>query len=311
METALDRTISLKDNMYNRGQDTHYFLTGYSALKNINLGLAATGISCPTNILDMACGYGRVMRMFKAYFPAARLTACDIDPDAVDFCAETFGADKVYSDKNFEQIRLPDTFDLIWCGSLLTHLDIPHWKSFINFCAAHLQKRGLLAFTTHGRYAVKMITDYDFYYGLGKSRACKLVNDYMESGFGYCDYPSESGCGISVASPSWVVSFIEEHSELEICSIIEMGWGDHQDVYCYRHMRDPVKEVINEYGKELMDYIMLRLDKTRLRTTHYSRQLREEVAGWIEVKMSEDNMPFGPRVRHILTSVTLDRITGE
>ena len=120
------RTISPKDSMYIRGQEAHYFSVGRSAIRNINTGLIAANLSSPANILDMACGYGRVLRMLKAYFPEARLTACEIDSNAVDFCAETFGAKKAYSDINFGQIVLSEKFDLIWCGSLLTHLDIPH-----------------------------------------------------------------------------------------------------------------------------------------------------------------------------------------
>jgi SAM-dependent methyltransferase len=304
--------ISPKDNMCVDGLYAHYFSIGHSALGCISLGLTAAGAAPPASILDIPCGYGRVLRVLKAYFPKARLTACDIDTDAVDFCAETFSAIGVYSEKDFSRICLNDTFDLIWCGSLLTHLDVPCWRSFIEFCTAHLEKNGTLLFTTHGQYVIKMITDYNHYYGVGKSLAYELVEDYNERGFGYCDYPNQTGLGVSVSSPSWVLSFLEEYSDLQICSVIEMGWGAHQDVYACRRVQDPVREEIQKYGEEVTDYIISKLNETGLKNRADPEYLRRKVAELIKSKVRTDGRPsVGPRICRILTDVVLDRIVRD
>ena len=39
------------------------------------------------SILDFGCGFGRVLRMLKAAYPEARLTAADVKREGVDFCA--------------------------------------------------------------------------------------------------------------------------------------------------------------------------------------------------------------------------------
>jgi hypothetical protein len=69
--------------------------------------------------------------MLKAAFPGAELTACDIDRDAVEFCAETFGAVPVCAETRPEQIRFDREFDLIWSGSLFTHLEAERFGGFL------------------------------------------------------------------------------------------------------------------------------------------------------------------------------------
>src|SRR3954467_990164 len=123
--------IAPGDGMY-LGDNRTYFRVGYSALRSIRLALALADKPDVANILDMACGHGRVLRMLKADFPRARLTACDINRGGVDFCAETFGATPVYSAERPEEIRLPGSFDLIWCGSLFTHFDRDRWPGFLD-----------------------------------------------------------------------------------------------------------------------------------------------------------------------------------
>ena len=65
----------------------------------INQCLTAVGTQDVRRVLDFGCGHGRVMRVLKAALPDADLVACDIDEDALSFCAETFGAQPVLSSK--------------------------------------------------------------------------------------------------------------------------------------------------------------------------------------------------------------------
>src|SRR5262245_27701876 len=123
-----------------------YFLWGASALRCIRLAVDAVGKREVGRILDFPCGHGRVLRNLKAAYPAASLTACDIDRDGVDFCASTFGAQGVYSDDNLDTVHLDDGFDLIWVGSLFTHLPDARWPAFLKFLADRLAPEGLLVF---------------------------------------------------------------------------------------------------------------------------------------------------------------------
>ena len=90
------RDISPNDQM-NTSTTAVYYRFGLGALSFIRLALAAADQDAPRKILDLPSGHGRVLRMLRAAFPDASITACDIDRDAVDFCQHTFGAIPCYS----------------------------------------------------------------------------------------------------------------------------------------------------------------------------------------------------------------------
>jgi len=50
-----------------------------------------------TEIPDLPCGHGRVLRHLKTASPTARITACDLKRDGVDFWASQFDATPVYA----------------------------------------------------------------------------------------------------------------------------------------------------------------------------------------------------------------------
>jgi hypothetical protein len=118
-EEQLILDISPNDEMYaaDKSRGDWYWIVGRSAIDCISSGMGATGKRAHDvkRILDFPCGHGRVMRYLKLTFPHAEITACDLLKDGVDFCASTFGAVPVYSDKRPSHIGLPrEAFDLIW-----------------------------------------------------------------------------------------------------------------------------------------------------------------------------------------------------
>jgi SAM-dependent methyltransferase len=138
------------------GGREQYFHCGRSALECIQKALDIASIS-PNRIkriLDLPCGHGRVLRYLKAAFPEAEIAASDLLREGVDFCSSTFGATAVYSCDEPEAIPLePGSFELIWVGSLFTHLDAPLWSRFLAVLRSSLCAGGLLVFSTHGREA--------------------------------------------------------------------------------------------------------------------------------------------------------------
>jgi len=230
--TTVVDDISPKDEMF-LGNKEHFFQVGQSALQCIKLAILASGrdISDITKILDLPCGYGRVMRMMSLAFPEAKLTGCDLLHDGVDFCAQMFGANKLYSDKRIKNVETNEKFDLIWCGSLLTHLDSGQWEEFFNFFNEALAPGGILVFTTHGRYVANLMRSNKCNYGIDNNdKLAKVVDDYRLKGFGYSNYPNSDEYGISVSSPSFVLDLLEQQSGLRILTYLEKGWDNHQDV---------------------------------------------------------------------------------
>ena len=224
--------ISPHDTMYQGGNKVHYFGVGQSALRCIKLAMLAASkdFSTVRNILDLPSGYGRVLRYLKAYFLHAHITACDIEQNAVDFCNKVFKAKPVYSKKRPSDIKIADKFDLIWCGSLLTHLNFDRWGEFIKFFHSVLNNKGILVFTTHGRFSVERIRTGDFTYGLSDDSLKILLNDFDSHGFGYLNYPDVDEFGISLSAPSYVLGMLENMIDLKLLLYYEKGWDDHHDV---------------------------------------------------------------------------------
>src|SRR5512144_2954446 len=99
--------ISSRDGMF-AGNREHYFAVGRSALRAVGLALLAAGRPAPRRILDLPSGHGRVLRMLRAAWPDAEITACDLDHDGVRYCERTFGAIAVPSVVDPEEIPLAE-----------------------------------------------------------------------------------------------------------------------------------------------------------------------------------------------------------
>ena len=233
--SSLITTISPADSMFS-GDREHYFWAGRSALECVRLGLQLAGKTEVQSILDFPCGHGRVARMLRAAFPAAALTACDLNRDGVDFCARTFGAVPVYSHVDPGSIRIDGPFDLIWVGSLFTHLDAGRWRGFLGLFRSVLAPGGVLLFTTAGRFVVQELRRGVSRLGLTPGGVDAVLAAYDARGCGYHGYPDNPEYGVCVASPSWVVAQVERLAELRLACVTERGWLRRQDAFaCVLH----------------------------------------------------------------------------
>jgi SAM-dependent methyltransferase len=234
------REIAPDDDMAH-GNLENYFALGESALLDcIAPALEASPKQRFGRILDLPCGYGRVMRYLRAAFPDSQITACDIQRAGVDFCAEKFGAIPVYSSEDPTALELPGPFNLIWCGSLLTHLDEERCGQWLDLFRSVLAPYGVFVFTTHGRLVAHRLQagllDADSW--LGQDRADRMLQDFDTHGFGYQEYPAkdrgfdgqERGYGWGLSSPAWVVDRITERDGWRLVYLREAAWRRYQDV---------------------------------------------------------------------------------
>ena len=226
-------TIGPGDEMFT-GDMAHYFNVGKSALFAIDTALTAVHQSRKNihTILDLPCGHGRVMRHLRASFPHAELTACDLNKASVDFCAQAFNAKPIYSHLDMRRVLLPVGYDLIWSGSLLTHLRADSCAEFIRLFSSIVKPGGLIIFTMHGRWVERSLATRRYIYGLIEPQVVSILKEYEATGFGYADYPGKSGYGISISSPAFVLSQLAGLPDLKLVSYHEKGWDNHQDVIC-------------------------------------------------------------------------------
>jgi SAM-dependent methyltransferase len=236
-------SISGNDEMLGPGGPDHYFRVGGSALENIKAARLVVGaVGPPRRILDLPCGHGRVQRWLRAEWPSAHIVAVEIDHDAVDFCVGAFEAEGVYSTNPLTAVDVGNDFDLIFCGSLLTHFDAERWSEVLSYFRDRLAPGGVAVVTTHGELsaaliegepkAVKAFVLVPANYGLTQSDADAVLDAYRRDGFGYADYPQcrTPGYGISVASPEWVRRRLKEVGVQEVF-FAPQGWDNHQDVW--------------------------------------------------------------------------------
>jgi len=228
--SLIESRISPNDGMY-KGDGNHYFKVGLSAINCIDKAIAAAGLGDPKRVLDLPCGHGRVLRFLVQRFPDASFTACDLDANGVDFCAQVFSARGAYSSPNLSGLSLEMQFDLIWCGSLITHLDKPRIVELLRFLQLHLAPGGLLIFTAAGDRVVEWMLSSEFDYGIEKSAIPRITSQYRDSGYAYSDYPYMPDYGISLTSPHWIRDRVEELAGLREVYFAAHGWDNHQDVF--------------------------------------------------------------------------------
>lgn len=233
---GVDRKIAPGDEM-NRGDEEHYFDVGESALHCIEAALITAGRhrSGIRRILDLPCGHGRVMRFLRKAFPEAELTACDLHRDGVAFCAERYQAIPVVSCAEVTAIPVRGTFDLIWCGSLLTHLPQPAGEAFLRWFHHRLEPGGILVFTLHGRRCEpELAAGGGNRFDLDAGQAAALLAAYHRTGFGYVDYAGQPGYGFSLAAPEFVMAHFIRFPQWQLIGYHENGWDKRQDVICVR-----------------------------------------------------------------------------
>lgn len=225
--------ISPRDEMY-FGVLRTYFAVGLSGLECVEEAMRAAEIRSPHRILDMPSGHGRVLRFIVERFPEAQIMACDLGRDEVSFCSASFGARAVVSRIDIEALTLDERFDLIWCGSLITHLDGPRAEALLRFFHSHLEPGGLLVFSTHGDHAVDQLrTGKLFSYGLNSNATQLALRSYASTGFSYSDYDTggNPGYGVSFTSTAWIRNSLKRVGGFREVYCAAKRFGDHQDIY--------------------------------------------------------------------------------
>jgi SAM-dependent methyltransferase len=225
----VSRQISPRERMPAADVDA-YFAVGRSALKAIRLAQIASGKPDFASILDMPCGHGRVLRWLKAAYPGAKLTACDILADGADFCAESLGATPVYSSPFPEAATFADRYDLIFVGSLLTHVDVHQWDHLISLWHTLLTPDGLLVVTTHGELVAERLRAGHLY-GYPQAAVTRTLRTYAHAGFAFLEEPPDNiDYGITIARPDWTLSRLLRHADFRVVMAGEALWDRHQDV---------------------------------------------------------------------------------
>lgn len=229
------RTVATDDEM-SSGNAEHYFDVGESAMRRVADAVRAAGLRPERirRILDLPCGHGRVLRFLRAAYPHAEIVACDLNASGVAFCAREFGAVPVLSEVEVENVDLSGGFDLIWCGSLLTHLPLSRGERFARWFARQLSPGGVWVGTFHGRRCEESLASGRRTVDLDAASTRELLVQVGATGCGYVDYRDQAGYGFSLFRADLARARLGACGEWDEVFFRPQGWDDRQDVIAFR-----------------------------------------------------------------------------
>lgn len=204
-----------------------YDLVGESAMRVIHSILGLSTKQSIWRILDFGCGHGRVARHLRAMFPTAEISFADSKPSCVEFCADTFAGSAVLSDAHFDA-DLPSGLDLIWVGSVFTHIDYQRMETLFDRLFDSLGVGGVLIATFRGHRTYEVTKNKPKQASIYK----RLLEEYESGGAGYQSYNREElgEWGLSLTSIERVVALGKRHQNARMIGYSEAAWANIHDV---------------------------------------------------------------------------------
>lgn len=127
--------------------------SGDETVDDIERTLRASGVSLATirDVLDFGCGCGRVVRPLQRRWPGRRIVGCDADANAIDWCQQNIEGPQFILGHECPPLAFDsDSFDLVWCGSVFTHLDQEHQDLWLRELCRLLRPGGIFMASVHG-----------------------------------------------------------------------------------------------------------------------------------------------------------------
>ncbi len=234
---SIDGAVHGNDDMWTpsppgaRRAGESYVWAGLEAMHAVEHGLEAIGRPEVRFVLDLPSGYGRVLRFLRVGYPDAEVVACDLNLEAVRFCARRLGAKPRYSAPDLDRVSFSQRFDLAWCGSLVTHLNEPDIGELLELLQRSLAPGGVAIVTTHGEQLAPN-PDGVWDGGLRPTAAARIRDAVERTGFGWQPYGSAVRYGASVTSREWLRGRAVERGLREVW-FEKDGWGGYQDAFAF------------------------------------------------------------------------------
>jgi SAM-dependent methyltransferase len=219
-------SIHPDDGMF-KGDLNHYNRVGLQAQEIIITNLLS--LDPKFKILFLPCGHGRNLRHFLKILPPDQIYASDIVESAVEFMKEDFGVNALTSDTSFSKILDFPKMNIIFVGSLITHLNESDSIKLIKLLSRILKKNGLLILSSHGKF-VNSRMGSDFNYGLDMKSAQNIRSQYSEMGYGFASYPYDPNYGISIIRLDWFNKLVRRLGTLRLVQVSEQLWDNHHDI---------------------------------------------------------------------------------
>lgn len=127
-----------------------YFSSGAQIARSVERLFSEGKVSRSVRALDFGCGFGRVTRFLCAVFGRQQVWASDLIEKAVQFQRDELHCSSFASASNPSEVVWPEQrFDLIYVGSLFTHLPESTFGLWLEVLYARLAEGGMLLFSVH------------------------------------------------------------------------------------------------------------------------------------------------------------------
>ena len=208
----------------------HYFEVGADALSVINKILQYLNIPKEQigSILDFPCGKGRVLRFIKAQWPDAEIYGSDIAERFTVFCKKEFNVKTFVSNKEFKDFELSKEFDLIWVGSLITHLPENLGLKLMTFLSKKLSKGGVLIISNHWLNSFLLYKNR-----FSDDEKLSIMGALDTNKYSFTPYKNTPDYGMSFISPEWYIKNISKW-DFKFMNYTEGLWDNNQDIICLK-----------------------------------------------------------------------------
>ena len=182
-------------------------------------------------VLEIGCGYGRIVRELSKRLPASCISVSDVIDGGARFTAAEFGVQKVPPIEQAGE-TLNGRFDLIYLLSVYTHLRRDMVVANLRGVTAALKPGGVAVITIHGQGSAETAERYDQYW-LDKARVLQAL---AQDGTYYERYPYYyDEYGLTWFTRAAFETLVAETApELSLVAYHPMDVDGHQDVFVYR-----------------------------------------------------------------------------
>jgi SAM-dependent methyltransferase len=181
-------------------------------------------------VLEIGCGYGRVVRALRQRRPDVEIFVSDVIDEGARWVASEFSATRI---PPMEQAgaKFNNRFGLVYLLSVYTHLRRDMVENNLRRTAAALRPGGTLVFTIHGQHSADTAERYNQYW-LDKTR---LLSGLATAGYYYERYPYYyDEYGLTWFTKEAVQELVRQTApELKFVSHHPVALDEHQDVFVY------------------------------------------------------------------------------
>jgi SAM-dependent methyltransferase len=206
---------------------------GEQTIRDIEHALENAGgsLNRTKEFLDFGCGCGRLiialLRFRSDHGLNLNITGCDVDQRAVEWCQRNLQSSRCVVNQEMPPLMFSDhTFDVIWCGSVFTHLDEAHQNLWLSELKRVLKPTGILIASVHGRHS-------------WESRLPFWTRAKLEKkGILFAKTGANKGIHPDWYQVTWhTEAYVKQHwsTLFEVCAYLPRAFNNHQDIVVARN----------------------------------------------------------------------------